>query len=231
MFIVIFEVNAKAEQADVYSSRVAMLKAELLQIDGFIDQSLYRSLTREGWLLSLSNWRDEKAVVRWRTHAKHHRMQEKCRSEIFVDYHLRIGQLTQDTRLPDGHTLLEQRLDETEAGEGNTAVLISAKRTAELAEDSRPEVIAEWLGLAPNAPGFVSWDVYAAVLTPGEFTLVTSWRDSHAAEAYGAMMGLPDGARLRRVRVIRDYGMYDRREAPQFFPDVQPVATPLSSNS
>ena len=39
----------------------------------------------------------------------------------------------------------------------------------------------------------------------------------------------PDGARLRRVRVIRDYGMYDRREAPQFFPDVQPVTTPLAA--
>jgi hypothetical protein len=30
---------------------------------------------------------------------------------------------------------------------------------------------------------------------------------------------LPDGARLRRVRVVRDYGMFDRREAPQFYPD------------
>jgi hypothetical protein len=29
-----------------------------------------------------------------------------------------------------------------------------------------------------------------------------------------------DDARLRRVRVIRDYGKYDRREAPQYFPSV-----------
>jgi hypothetical protein len=25
--------------------------------------------------------------------------------------------------------------------------------------------------------------------------------------------------RHRKIRVIRDYGMFDRREAPQFFPD------------
>jgi hypothetical protein len=31
---------------------------------------------------------------------------------------------------------------------------------------------------------------------------------------------LPDGARLRRVRVVRDYGMFDRREAPQYYPDI-----------
>jgi hypothetical protein len=32
---------------------------------------------------------------------------------------------------------------------------------------------------------------------------------------------LQDGARLRRVRVVRDYGMFDRREAPQYYPDVK----------
>jgi hypothetical protein len=29
------------------------------------------------------------------------------------------------------------------------------------------------------------------------------------------MVALQDGARLRRARVIRDYGMFDRRGAPQ----------------
>jgi hypothetical protein len=28
-------------------------------------------------------------------------------------------------------------------------------------------------------------------------------------------------ARLRRVRVIREYGMFDRHETPQFYPDVR----------
>jgi hypothetical protein len=36
---------------------------------------------------------------------------------------------------------------------------------------------------------------------------------------------LQDGARLRRVRVVRDYGMFDRREAPQFYPDAKGAAT------
>ena len=41
-----------------------MLRPEIERIDGFIDNIRYRSLTREGWILSLSGWRDEKALVR-----------------------------------------------------------------------------------------------------------------------------------------------------------------------
>jgi hypothetical protein len=41
-----------------------------------------------------------------------------------------------------------------------------------------------------------------------------------AAEAFERAVSLPEGARLRRVRIVRDYGMFDRREAPQYYPDV-----------
>ncbi len=76
------------------------------------------------------------------------------------------------------------------------------------------------MGLAPDAPGLVAWDVFDAVLTPGDIILLVSWRDRAAAEAFEGTVSLHDGARLRRVRVVRDYGMFDRREAPQYYPDV-----------
>jgi hypothetical protein len=47
-----------------------------------------------------------------------------------------------------------------------------------------------------------------------------SWRDHSTAEAFEAKVSLQDGARLRRIRVVRDYGMFDRREAPQYYPDI-----------
>jgi hypothetical protein len=34
----------------------------------------------------------------------------------------------------------------------------------------------------------------------------------------------PDGTqtlRHRKVRIVRDYGMFDRRESPQFYPDAK----------
>jgi heme-degrading monooxygenase HmoA len=225
MFSVLFEVHPKPEQWDAYLGLGKMLKPELEKIDGFVDNIRYRSLRREGWLLSLSGWRDEKALVRWRTQAKHHGVQEKGRAEIFLDYHLRIGQLTQDTKPPQGHVLSEQRLDETQTGEATTVTLIDAKRPPEWVEQSNPDDVAKWLGLPANARGLVAWDVFDAVLTLGDIILLISWRDLAAAKTFEGEVSLPDGARLRRVRVVRDYGMFDRREAPQFYPDAKGAET------
>jgi heme-degrading monooxygenase HmoA len=221
MFAVIFEVHPKPDQWDAYLALGKMLRPELEQIDGFVDNIRYRSLRHQGWLLSLSSWRDEKVLVRWRTQARHHVVQEKGRSDIFLDYHLRIGQLTRDTRLPAGHALHEQRLDQTETGDATTITLIDSRRPAEWVEQTGPDDIASWLGFAASAPGLVAWDVFDAVLTPGDVILLVSWRDQSAAEAFEGAGSLPDGARLRRVRVVRDYGMFDRREAPQFYPDAK----------
>jgi heme-degrading monooxygenase HmoA len=225
MFSVIFEVHPKPEQWDAYLGLGKMLKPELEKIEGFVDNIRYRSLRREGWLLSLSGWRDEKALVRWRTQARHHVVQERGRSEIFLDYHLRIGQLTQDTRPPEGHALSEQRLDETETGEATTVTLIDARRPPEWVEQANAGDVAQWLGLPADASGLVAWDVFDAVLTPGDIILLVSWRDQAAAKTFESAVSLKEGARLRRVRVVRDYGMFDRREAPQFYPDAKGAAT------
>jgi heme-degrading monooxygenase HmoA len=219
MFSVLFEVRPKTDQWDAYLGNAKMLRPELERIDGFIDNIRYRSLTREGWILSLSGWRDEKAVVRWRTKMRHHEVQQKGRDEILLDYHLRVGQVTEDTRIPEGHVLHEQRLDETEVGQGTTVTLIDATRPADWVTQTAPEDVARWLGLEPHATGLISWDVFDAVLTPGNVILMITWRDRAAAEASQKSLNMGEGARLRRVRVVRDYGMFDRREAPQYYPD------------
>jgi heme-degrading monooxygenase HmoA len=221
MFSVIFEVQPRAEQWDNYLGTAKMLRPELEKVNGFVDNIRYRSITREGWILSLSSWRDEKAVVRWRTRMRHHEAQERGRMEIFLDYHLRVGQLMKDTGIPEGYELQEQRLDETEVGEGTTVILIDGKRPSEWIKKARAEDVANWLGLPSKVDALVSWDVFDAVLTPGDVILLMSWRDHLEAEAFENTISLQDGARLRCVRVVRDYGMYDRREAPQYYPDAQ----------
>ena len=225
MFSVIFEVQPRAEQWNAYLDKAKMLRPELEQIGGFVDNIRYRSLTREGLILSLSGWRDEKSLVRWRTKVRHHDAQAKGRSEILQNYHLRVGQVTKDNQLPPGHSLHEQRLDETEVGEGTTITLINATRPKAWTETGNAADCAEFLGLNPDADGLVAWDVFDAVLTPGELILMISWRDSAAAEAFDNEFTVPDGFRARRVRVVRDYGMFDRREAPQYYPDAKGAIT------
>jgi heme-degrading monooxygenase HmoA len=224
MFSVLFEALPQRDRWNAYLRRAKMIKPELEKIDGFVDNIRYRSLIREEWLLSLSGWRNEKALVRWRTQAKHRDAQEQGRFAIFLDYHLRVGQVTRDTKPPDGYSPHEQRLDETEVGEGTTVTLIDAKRPVEWVKETAAEDVALWLGLAPDAASLVAWDVFDAVLTPGDIVLLMSWRNQTSAENFEHGGPLRDGMRLRRVRVVRDYGMFDRREAPQYYPEVKGAA-------
>lgn len=207
MFAVIFEVRIRPGCWDSYLAHAGRLRPVLQAMDGFVDNVRYRSLTRDGVLLSLSGWRDEKALVRWRTHAEHHAAQQEGRASVFADYHLRIGQVTADTRPP--LPLHEQRLDETDVGAAKTVMLVDAT-LGEMA----PRDAAARLGLREDAPGLVAWDIFDAVLTPGDALLLLSWQDAEAAQAFVP----PADARARRIRVIRDYGMHDRREAPQYYP-------------
>lgn len=220
MFSVIFEVHPKPEQWDAYLGHAKMLRPELERVDGLVDNIRYKSLGREGWILSLSGWRDEKSVVRWRTAMRHHMVQEKGRSEILLDYHLRVGQVTRDTHVPADHIIEEQRLDETEIGEGTTVTFVDAKRSTKSSDAGSPSEIAAALGLDRDAPGLANWDVYDAVLTPGETILMMVWKAAADADAFAKSVNLPEGGRLRHVRVVRDYGMFDRREAPQYYPAV-----------
>jgi len=208
MFAVLFEVQPKSEKWDEYLGIAKLLKPELEAIDGFVENIRYRSLTRAGWLLSLSIWQDEKALVRWRTKAVHHGAQEKGRFEVFGDYHLRVGELE-----GSGST---ERSDATEVGAGTVVTLIDAKQAADRVKDAPPAEIAAALGLPADTAGLVAWDVFDAILSPGDVLLMMTARDQAAATA----MSPQDDARLRRVRILRDYGMFDRREAPQYYPDV-----------
>lgn len=221
MFAVIFEVNPKPGQSEAYLDNAKMLKPELVQIDGFIENIRYKSLTREGWILSLSDWRDEKSVVRWRTQQKHHLVQERGRLEILADYRLRVGEIAEDTRLPAGYSIVEQRFDSTETGKAKAITLITAKRPARFAETSNPADCSEYLGLDPYANGLLEWDVCEAILTPGDLVLLQAWETHAAAAAFEDTVDLPVDARLQRVRIVRDYGMFDRREAPQYYPDAK----------
>jgi hypothetical protein len=112
-------------------------------------------------------------------------------------------------------------VDETEVGDGTTVTLINATRPAEWKQTNNPYDCAEWLGLNPWAADGTSWDIFDAVLTPGELILLISWKDAAAAQAYEDASAPNDEARVRKVRIVRDYGKYDRREAPQYYADAK----------
>jgi heme-degrading monooxygenase HmoA len=226
MFSVIFEVNRKSDHIDDYLEQAKQLKPILEKIDGFIDNERFESQLRKGWLLSHSTWRDEKSVVRWRTQAKHHTVQEKGRFEIFQDYHLRVGEVVSDTEPPEKTPIRELRFDETEVGAGKYASFteVTPDDGAEFA--AQIDLVPAHLGLDLGAAGLVDHDIFSSIVTKGKLGLLVGWKSEDLAKAWTPRSF--DGVKALRhrvVRVIRDYGMFDRREAPQFYPDAEGAET------
>jgi heme-degrading monooxygenase HmoA len=96
MIAVIFEVVPAHGRRQDYLDIAAALKPELEKIDGFISIERFASLTNEGKILSLSIWRDEDAVKRWRNLEAHRAAQAKGRGGIFADYRLRVASVIRD---------------------------------------------------------------------------------------------------------------------------------------
>ena len=224
MFAVIFEVQPKKELWDDYLELAKFLKPELEKIDGFIDNERFGSKRTEGRLLSLSTWRDEKAVIRWRTLAVHHGVQEKGRFKIFQDYHLRVGEVTADNAPPKGLAIKEQRFDETEIGAAKLCTITEVSPPNGSKAGPAAETLLAHLKLDPNVGGLIDHKMFESIYVPGKLLILGSWRDKSAAATWKPEPFEGAGEiRHRQVRVIRDYGMFERREAPQFYPPVEKV--------
>jgi heme-degrading monooxygenase HmoA len=96
MHAVIFEVVPAAGRRQDYLDIAAKLRPELEKIDGFISVERFESLTEPGKILSLSFWRDDASVARWRRHQQHHEAQLAGRAGIFRDYRLRVAAVVRD---------------------------------------------------------------------------------------------------------------------------------------
>lgn len=96
MIAVIFEIEPRAGAAPRYFELAAALKAELEAIDGFLSVERFESVTRPGRYVSLSFWRDEESVRRWRCHGMHRRAQQEGRDEVIAGYRLRVATVVRD---------------------------------------------------------------------------------------------------------------------------------------
>jgi hypothetical protein len=94
---------------------------------------------------------------------------------------------------------------------------------------AKPDELLAHLGLTTRTAGLVESEAFESITNPGKLILLLSWRDAEAADAWTPIK--PDAIqslRHRCVRVIRDYGMFERREAPQFYPAVKRADRPAS---
>ena len=101
MMAVIFEVQPAPGQRGAYLDAAAALRPLLERIDGFVSIERFESLGTPGKLLSLSYWRDEDAVARWRQAEAHRATQQAGRARIFDGYRLRVAAVVRDYGMHD----------------------------------------------------------------------------------------------------------------------------------
>ena len=96
MIAVIFELTPAPGRKQEYLDLAAGLAAELKDRDGFISIERFESISNPGHFVSLSFWRDEEAVRKWRNLQQHREAQAKGRGGIFSAYRLRVCQVLRD---------------------------------------------------------------------------------------------------------------------------------------
>ena len=96
MIAVIFELIPKHKRDKDYFDTAETLKPLLQDVDGFETVERFQSLSNPTKYLSLSFWRDEKAVAKWRNAQEHRQAQQLGRTEIFESYRLRVATVVRD---------------------------------------------------------------------------------------------------------------------------------------
>ena len=96
MIAVIFEFTAADGRFADYKQLADGLNEEVRKFDGFLSIERFQSIADPARFVSLSFWRDEESVRKWRNLRKHREAQAKGRGGIFSGYRLRICQVMRD---------------------------------------------------------------------------------------------------------------------------------------
>jgi heme-degrading monooxygenase HmoA len=204
-----FEVQVKEGQVDRYLDLAAALKPSLEAMGGCLFIDRFKSLTRKNLLLSYQIWQDEGSMIAWRVDAKHHTVQETGREKVFADYRIRIAQVIHEER-PDKAAWRPERLSPYNDPKRRPP-------TFAVASESRSQEL----------PVATSWkrDVFESVYRPGIFAHLVDVPSPDAGVDLGRKLLADSTTEYFRVfEVMRDYGMFDRAEAPQYYPPVLPLA-------
>lgn len=206
MIALFFEVQTRPGHRDQYLSLAASLRPALDAIGGCLFIDRFSSLTRENLLLSYQIWQDEGAMTAWRVHGYHHEVQIVGREKVFSDYRIRIAQVIHEERPGQPVWQPERRTPYNDpARRPSTFVLVAESKHAEL-----PVAIEG------------KRDDFKSVYREGVFAHLIDVPDQQSGIELGRrLLADPTTEYFRVVEVMRDYGMFDRTEAPQYYPPVE----------
>jgi hypothetical protein len=147
-------------------------------------------------------------MAAWRTFESHHHAQVVGREQVFADYRLRIADivLARTPNASDWRSSRPSSYNEPAARPPRHVVIATSRGTPCAGEASdRFESL--------NRP-----NEFLSLYDAGDLDTAASLLESLASPMSGAAG--PETTSVRLCEVERDYGMFDRREAPQYYPPV-----------
>ncbi len=205
MHALFFEVTPRPGHKDHYFKRAAALRPILEQNEGLIFIDRYKSLARPDTILSHSLWKDEASLVRWRNDTKHQAAQRAGREVHFSDYRLQIAQIIQSMTREDGEQKWPEMVPCNDHGRTTRRLM----------------AVVESNGRSYGDDG----EAFLSVNREDVFvTVIPVETDKQGGELVRAAGEQDFVSSARLCLVSRDYGMFDRREAPQTFAPVKQSA-------
>ncbi|MGI9405196.1 MAG: antibiotic biosynthesis monooxygenase family protein [Hyphomicrobiaceae bacterium] len=96
-----FEVQPKYGHEDRYFETAAALRPALDENGGILFIDRYKSLKRDGVILSYQHWQDEAHLIKWREETRHQGAQKAGRDVHFADYRIRVAPHVDGATEPD----------------------------------------------------------------------------------------------------------------------------------
>jgi heme-degrading monooxygenase HmoA len=203
MLSLFFEVEIKPGRVDQYLNLAASLKPELEAMGGCLFLDRFKSLSRDNLILSYQIWQDEGSLTAWRVQAHHHDVQTLGRDKVFSNYRIRVAQVIFEAKRGQPVWQPESRsLYNDPKRRPPTYVLATESKSVKL------PVACNWHN-----------EAFASVYREGQYAHLIELPDEQCGVALAPrLFDEPSTDYVRIVEVVRDYGMYDRTEAPQFYP-------------
>ncbi len=188
---VFFDVLPKSGFVDAYFAMATGLRAIVEQNSGFISVERFKNLQRPDWYLSFSNWANEESLASWRCQSDHSSAQVCGRSLILEDYRLRVA-------------------SEVSAETGSAEFSESERITAYIGNFDAIEYAVSQIKI----PELTS-RLFQGVIDPMRgIALVEFSKNQPLHLVKHSSNELFD---IRCFAVVRDYGMFNRAQAPQQF--------------
>ena len=192
MYALFFEVRPKPGHLPHYFAHVERLRPALARHAGLLFLDRYRSLSDDAVLLSHQHWRDEAAILAWRRDSLHLQSQQAGRYQHFADYRIRVASLV--CQWVNGQ-FCQAAQDPLEAPDQGDFVIAAYSQSAD--------------GQVLTNAGFESVNHQGQYISLQE---VGSHKQAQAGvQSWSEAPGLTS---VCAFRVVRDYGLFRRDQAP-----------------